>query len=301
MAIVTGTLLTNLFTTFHAAFKKGFGNAKPVWNKIAMRVQSGSRSNTYGWLGNWPGFREWVGDRVVKSMKAHSYAIPNKHFESTVGVDRDDIEDDEIGIYAPMFEEMGRAAHVFPDKLVFGLLKKGFETECYDGQYFFDTDHPVYPEVDGTGTAVATSNMQEGSSTPWFLLDTSRSLKPLIFQERKQPEFVRRDKSTDDPVFTSNQAQYGVDCRSNVGFGLWQLAFGSKAELTKDNLNKAIASMQEREADGGDPMGVNPTILVVPPSLRDVALELVKAERNAAGATNVNRNTVEVLVTPYVK
>ena len=48
------------------------------------------------------------------------------------------------------------------------------------------------------------------------------------------------------------------------------------------------------------PMGINPTLLVVPPTLRETALELVKAERNAAGATNVNRNAVEVLVTPYL-
>lgn len=301
MALITGSLLTNLFVTFNAAFKKGFGNAKPMWTMIAMRVQSNSKSNTYGWLGNWPGFREWVGARVIKSMKAHQYSITNKHWESTVGVDRDDIEDDEIGIYSPMFEEMGLASMIFPDKLVFGLLKNGFTETCYDDQNFFDAEHPMYPEVDGTGTAVMVSNMQAGTETPWYLLDTSRSLKPVIFQERKKPDFVRMDKATDEIVFTNNQARYGVDCRSNVGFGLWQMGFGSKAALNKANLNAAIAAMQSCKADGGDPMGINPTVLVVPPSLRGVALELVKAERSAAGATNVNRNAVEVLITPYVQ
>ena len=300
MAIITGSLLTNLFVTFNAAFKKGFGNAKPMWDKIAMRVASGSRSNTYGWLGNWPGFREWVGDRVVKDMKTHEYSITNKHWESTVSVNRDDIKDDEIGVYSPMFEEMGRASNVFPDELIFNLLANGFSTLCYDGQNFFDADHPVYPEVDGTGTAATVSNMQAGTEPAWYLLDTSRSLKPLIFQEREKPVFTRRDKDTDEPSFTRNMAEYGVDCRSNVGFGLWQLAFGSKAELTAANFNAAYASMQSVIADGGRPMGVNPTVLVVPPSLRDKAFEIVKAERNAAGATNINRNAVEVLVTPYL-
>ena len=300
MAIITGGLLKNLFITFSTAFKNGFGNASPMWQKVAMRVASGSKSSTYGWLGQWPGFREWVGDRVVKDMKTHEYSITNKHWESTVGVNRDDIEDDEIGVYGPMFEEMGRASKVFPDELVFKLLAGGFSTQCYDGQNFFDTDHPVYPEVDGTGTAVTVSNMQAGTESAWYLLDTSRSLKPLIFQERKKPNFVRRDKDTDDTVFKNNTAEYGVDCRSNVGFGLWQLAFGSKAELTAANFNAAYASMQSVKADGGRPMGVNPTVLVVPPSLRDKAFEIVKAERNAAGATNINRNAVEVLVTPYL-
>ncbi len=300
MAIITGSLLKNLFVTFSAAFKKGFGNARPVWKQVAMRVASGSKSSTYGWLGQWPGFREWVGPRVVNDMKTHEYSIINKHYESTVGVNRDDIEDDEVGVYSPMFEEMGRAANVFPDELVFGLLSDGFSTLCYDGQNFFDTDHPVYPNVDGTGVAETVSNMQVGDAPAWFLLDTSRSLKPIIFQERKKPNFVRRDKDSDDPAFTNNQAEYGVDCRCNVGFGLYQLAFGSKAELTAANFNAAIASMQKMKADGGRPMGVNPTILVCPPELRDKALEIVKAERNAAGATNINRNAVDVLVTPYL-
>ena len=300
MAIITGTLLKNLFVSFNAAFKQGFGNAKPMWQKVAMRVASTSKSSTYGWLGQWPGFREWVGDRVVHDMKTHEYSITNKHWESTVGVNRDDIEDDEIGVYSPMFEEMGRASNVFPDQLIFNLLAAGFSTSCYDGQNFFDSDHPVYPNTDGTGTATTVSNMQTGAEPAWYLLDTSRSLKPLIFQERKKPNFVRRDKDTDDPAFTNNTAEYGVDCRSNVGFGLWQLAFGSKAELTPANFSAAIASMQKRAADGGRPMGVNPTILVCPPELRDKALEIVSAERGANGATNINRNAVEVLITPYL-
>ena len=300
MAIITGSLPRNLFVTFSAAFKKGFGNASPVWKKVAMRVASGSSSSTYGWLGQWPGFREWVGARVVNDMKTHEYSITNKHYESTVGVNRNDIEDDEVGVYSPMFEEMGRAANVFPDELVFGLMADGFTTLCYDGQNFFDGDHPVYPNADGTGVAETVSNMQDGAGPAWFLLDTSRSLKPLIFQERKKPNFVRRDKDSDDPAFTNNQTEYGVDTRCNVGFGLWQLAYGSKAELTPANFNAAIAAMQSVKADGGRPMGVNPTILVCPPQLRDKALEIVKAERNAAGATNINRNAVDVLVTPYL-
>ena len=61
---------------------------------------------------------------------------------------------------------MGRASQVFPDELVFGLLKTGGSTLCYDGQFFFDTDHPVFPNVDGTGTAVLVSNVAAGAGDP---------------------------------------------------------------------------------------------------------------------------------------
>lgn len=63
--------------------------------------------------------------------------------------------------------------------------------------------------------------------TAWFLFDTSRAIKPLIFQQRKKPEFVSMDATNDQNVFMKKQYIYGVDCRDNAGFGLWQLAYGS--------------------------------------------------------------------------
>jgi phage major head subunit gpT-like protein len=303
MAIITNALVQAMFTGFRNDFQKALDAAPSDYAKVATVVPSSSKSNTYGWLGQVPALREWIGDRVINDMKENGYQITNKHWETTVGVNRDDIEDDNIGIYSPLVQEIGRATGVHPDELVFNLLKAGVSTNCYDGQFFFDTDHPVYPNADGTGAPASVSNYDDnaGSGTPWYLLDTSRALRPVFFQQRKKPVFTAMTKLDDESVFTSNQFRFGVDSRDNVGFGLWQLAYCSRKGLTGPNLNAAITAMAEFTADGGRPLGVNPTLLVVPPSLREVALETVKAERNASGATNINRNAVEVLVTPWVK
>jgi len=74
----------------------------------------------------------------------------------------------------------------------------------------------------------------------------------------------------------------------------------SQQALDAANFNAAVQAMQERTADGGRPLSIRPTLLVVPPALRAAALEVVKAERLANGATNVNREMVDVLVTPWV-
>ena len=66
-----------------------------------------------------------------------------------------------------------------------------------------------------------------GDAKAWYLLDTSRSIKPLIFQQRKKPEFVNLDSPNDQNVFMSKKYIYGVDCRDNAGYGLWQMAYGS--------------------------------------------------------------------------
>lgn len=280
MAIVTSALITALFTSWKNDFQKGLTSATPQWQEVAMYVTSTSKSNTYGWLGKFPSLREWIGDRVINSMQAHGYTITNKTFESTVGVDRDDIEDDNVGVYSPIFEEMGRAAQIQPDQLIYSLLSAGTSTLCYDGQNFFDTDHPVYPNVDGTGVAVSVSNYDDnaGAGTAWYLLDTSRAVKPLIFQDRRKANLQAMTKLDDEAVFTSNEFRFGVDCRRNVGFSFWQLAYGSRQDLTSDNLWAAYSAMRAFTADGGQKLGIRPTKLVVPTSLEKQATRLLERE-----------------------
>ena len=65
------------------------------------------------------------------------------------------------------------------------------------------------------------------STTAWYLIDASHKIKPLIYQERKKPEFTSIIDAKDENVFMRGTYLYGVDCRCNAGFGLWQMAYGS--------------------------------------------------------------------------
>ncbi|HDX8426998.1 TPA: Mu-like prophage major head subunit gpT family protein [Aeromonas veronii] len=302
MAIVTPALLQSLFTGFKKNFEDAKSEAPAQYTKIATVIKSTTKSNTYGWLGKFPSLRKWVGDRVIESMKAHGYQIVNEDFEATVAVDRNDIEDDELGIYAPLFQEMGLAAGIHPDELCFGLLGAGFTTPCYDGQYFFDTDHPVYPKADGTGTPVLSANVVVDAGyqgEPWFLLDTSRALKPVIFQDRKSPQLIAMTKVDDEAVFTRKEFRYGVDCRDAAGFGFWQLAFANKRALTPDNLWDSFSRMREFQADGGRKLGVKATLLVVPPSLEKLATQMLEREL-ANSSSNELKGKLELVVADYL-
>jgi len=291
--------LTTLFVAFKAAFQGGLGGVAPQLDRIATTVPSSTSIEEYGWLGQFPNMREWLGDRVVNGVTSYGYSIKNKSFELTVGVPREKIEDDQYGIYSPMFSEMGRATASNPDRLAFSLLAAGPSTLCYDGQYFFDTDHPVL-DANGVPQSQANWNNNSGSGTAWYLLDTSRSIKPLIFQNRKSPNFVAKTNETDDNVFDRREYVYGVDSRCNVGFGFWQMAYGSRVTLDEAGLTAAYAAMTARTGDGGRPLGIKPTILLVPPTLEIAARKLVNASMNAAGATNVLNNLVEVVVSPWL-
>jgi len=300
MAIITPALIASLRTGYSKAFQDALAATPTDWERIATRVPSSNASNTYGWLNQYPRLREWVGDRVVKDMSASAYQVQNKLYESTVSVRRTDIEDDNVGVYTPLFAEMGRAAKAHADELVFGLLAAGETTTCYDGQNYFDTDHPVYPNVDGTGTPTLVSNLQAGTEPAWYLLDCSRALKPLIFQERTAPELESMTASNDEGVFARDEYRYGIRYRCNAGFGFWQLAYKSRAALNAANFNAAVAAMMQVKADGGRPLGAKPTHLVVPPALRAAALSLIEAQLTTGGESNPNYKAVEVIVSPWL-
>ncbi|CAA0097628.1 Uncharacterised protein [BD1-7 clade bacterium] len=301
--IITPAAIKSLFVGFKKNFQDGQQEAGPMYTHIATTVPSTTSANTYGWLGKVPSLREWVGDRVINDIKAHSYSITNKSWESTIGVDRDDIEDDEIGIYAPLFQEMGRAVEIHADELVYPLLNNGFTTLCYDGQPYFDDEHPVTAKADGTGTVAQVSNMlvDAGYTGPaWFLMDTTRAIKPIIFQQRKKPKFVQMVDEKDESVFMRKEFRFGVDCRDNVGVSFWQLAFGAKAELTYDNLWAAYTTMRGYTADGSRKLGVRPRTLVVPVALEKQARLLIERERLDNGESNELYKKFEIVVPDYL-
>lgn len=197
-----------------------------------------------------------------------------------------------------MFAQMGQDTRRHPEELVFSLLKSGFVTTGYDKQNFFDTDHPV--QLEAAGAVVSVSNMQAGAGPSWFLLDTSQAVRPIIWQEREKYEFQSITSSNDQHVFMNDEYIYGVRARVNAGFGLWQLAFGSQADLTEVNYAAARAAMMDFRSDGGRILGVSPTVLVVPPALESAALHLLNTETKDGGGSNPWKGTAELIVTPYV-
>lgn len=295
--IVNQLNLSMLFQSFNASFKGGVGQHKSQWDRIATKVPSSTREEKYGWLGKIPNIREWIGPRVVQNLMQHDYAIKNKDYELTLGVERNDILDDQYGVYTPLFTEFGQSVAAHPDRLAFALLKAGFSSLCYDGQYFFDTDHPV---LDENGAAASVANTDGGGGTPWFLIDASRAIKPIIYQERQAFDLVRKDQKTDDNVFNEKTFLYGTDGRCNVGFGFWQFAWGSKQTLNATYYAAARSGLSGMKGDYGRPIGVMPNLLVVPPSLESAGRKLLNSEYASGGETNEWKGTAELLVVPWL-
>lgn len=289
--------LRALFTGYNTVFQQAFDGAASDWSKVAMPVPSTTSQEVYPWLGQTTRFREWIGDRVIQNLMTHDFTIKNKPFENTVGVDREAIEDDTYGVYKPVMAQMGLDAKQHPDELVFGLLKQGTTKTCYDGQYFFDTDHPVLLE---NGQIGSVSNFKAGTGPTWYLLDMTRVVKPIILQQRKPYTFVPMDQETDEVVFSAKTYRYGVDARCNVGFALWQLAYASQDPLNEDSYQAAREAMTSMKGDNGRPLGIRPSLLVVPPMYEGAGRKILHADANSYGATNVWKGSADLLTTPWL-
>ena len=300
MAALTQAQIDALKTTLVARWNAGLKLSPDDWKKIAKLVKSNGKSNTYEWLSQFPAFREWVGSRLHKVFKETAYTVVNRKFEATVDVQRTDIEDDNIGQYGTLAESAGQSATDLQNDLVFQALSAGFASVCYDGQYFFDTDHPVYPNEDGSGVAVSVSNMQAGAGAPWVLLCTKRAASPIYLQERMSAEFDSITSVQNGNVFDLDVYSFGGRWRGEAAYGFWQCAFGSKAALDAANFNAAYTAMMKFNGDGGRKLGIVPDTLVTGPDNMAAAEALLKAQQNAAGASNTNYNKVQLIVTPWM-
>jgi phage major head subunit gpT-like protein len=75
---------------------------------------------------------------------AYPYMITNSPFQIGQGIDVEDVERDEIGMWEAKVQEMGGKMANHPTKLVTQLLQAN--PVCYDGATYFNTSHPQTPE-----------------------------------------------------------------------------------------------------------------------------------------------------------
>lgn len=94
----------------------------------------------------------------------------------------------------------------------------------------------VAPQTLGTNTqAGANTNVLKGTArvlvipeladqaATWYLADTTKGMKPLVFQERQAPQIITLRDATTENMFKRKKMLWGVDTRGNAAGGLWFL------------------------------------------------------------------------------
>ncbi len=143
--LVTKAAIQQLQVGFSGIYRGGWGKSEPKLEALATVVPSTTRTNTYGWMARLLKMRKWDGPRVIQNLNTHAYQLENEPYELTVGVDRDDMEDDQLGVYNPLFEELGRQSKKWPDQVIKTALQAGTTQLGFDGVAMFASTHPLNP------------------------------------------------------------------------------------------------------------------------------------------------------------
>src|SRR3990172_6087968 len=109
--------------------------------QITNEFQSDQASEEYKWLGQVPQMREWLGGRDAKGFRENGIIIVNKTFEATLEVGVDELRRDKTTQVMVRIAELADRTLSHWGKLLSRLIINGESTVCYDGQFFFDTDH----------------------------------------------------------------------------------------------------------------------------------------------------------------
>ena len=129
--LVNAENLNALRAGFKTSFQGGLGMASTMHTLVATIVPSSLKTQKYGWLGKFPSVREWIGARVVHALEQHDYSITEKPWELTIGVDRDDIETEELS---------GARANVFAQRNPIPFFGLGLLTLVPDSEILSRSD-----------------------------------------------------------------------------------------------------------------------------------------------------------------
>ena len=140
-------------------FMKSYSNGENPADVMPMIMETTSTSNKekYGWLGNVPDLSEWKDSRKLHGLSDYDYEIPNKPYEGTLQVDRDDIDDDQLGGIKIRIGDLAIKARLHPRKLFYELIKNGETGLCFDGLPFYSASHKY------KGVAGVQSNLIAGT------------------------------------------------------------------------------------------------------------------------------------------
>ena len=302
-AIIDASELEALESSWRAIFHDQLeddpqGTLNLFMSRLAMQVSSNGASEDYADFEVDATLREWVGERAFGTSKANVINVPNKTWEASIKVSRDEIEDDRTGIIEPRVRGLANAVNRGYRTQAVNMLLTGStanpDAPTFSGDPFFSTSHTVGGEAPASQSnltvgALTAANFEAarktmrqlvnhlnepleiepdlllvgpeladtardlfdvrleggasgaenpnykaidyavvnafGTNDDWFLVDTSKAVKPLIFQLRRAPEFEAMTAGSEH-TFLKNEFVYGTSVRFAFGYGPWQLIHG---------------------------------------------------------------------------
>jgi phage major head subunit gpT-like protein len=139
--------------------------ATPFFPRLAITVESSTDIEDYDWLGAFPQMREWLGDRKFHQLGSSEFSIKNRTWENGIQLPKEKIDDGKTGYFDRLADGLATEASYHPDELLVETMELAEEIRCFDGGFFFDTNH-VYGDSGVQSNIITVAVVDPDNPTP---------------------------------------------------------------------------------------------------------------------------------------
>ncbi len=137
---VTAANLAGINKSFQTKFNQARNTAPGFYRQLCMECPSTAQENVYGWLASLPQIGRKTGEYIKRRLQTLGYRLVNETWGGIIELQRESIEDDTYGMFAPTAALWGQRAGQVPDLELIQLLCNAFSAtkgKDYTGGAFF--------------------------------------------------------------------------------------------------------------------------------------------------------------------
>jgi len=164
--LINSSNLDALFINFSFNFREAYmSEPQPLLDAIGSRIPSNTRDQRYPFVQSLSlAMREWVGERRFNNVVLDGFTVTNKKWESSLDIQRTDVEDDQYGAYTgQLIPDLAYNAKLLPDREIASVISTN--AVGFDGVAFFSASHPVDPSNLAATNPLTSSAVQSNALT----------------------------------------------------------------------------------------------------------------------------------------
>jgi len=141
MQITQGNLEA-VFTGLKATFADAVQSTDTAWiDRLMEAVPSAAGVENYPTATLLGDLEEVLDEVTITSIGTFVQRVPNRTFARIVQIKRNDVADDNVGVYKPGVRQLGRRAALYPIRLAAEALLAGLTDQWVDGATVFSDSH----------------------------------------------------------------------------------------------------------------------------------------------------------------
>jgi phage major head subunit gpT-like protein len=248
----------------------------PIVQKLCTRIDSNQEIESLAWLSALPMWAEWNGDRKPVRQNPVTVSVLNRLYERSIEVAEMDFRRDKTGQIMLQMDQLADGTQELWYDLLVAVLKNAGALVCYDGQYFWDTDHAE--GVSGTQlnllAAAQVSALNVGTATAPTVDEASKAVMGVIHYmlgfKDDQGRYVNRGAKKFTVVAAANDV--GAAIQEAVRVKLLNIGTGTRDNPLPEIFDVDCEIVPELSAYTDDFI-VNRTDALVKPFVQQVEME----------------------------